>query len=130
MLRNATIFIGIIRAIAGIMVGLIGMGFQSTGSEGWAFLFYLVAMAIGIVGATRVLVNGAITVVLVFLWIAMYWLWFKNATGVPLSAFFESQGPDWWRYFWWVPVSLLLTLGLLAVVIYRLVEGPNDKDGG
>jgi len=130
MRQKATVFIGIIRAIAGIMVGLVGMGFQSTGSEGRAFLFYLAAMAIGIAGATRVLVNIAITAVFVVLGIAVYWMSFKNATGLPLTVFFESQGPDWWRYFWWVPVSILLTLGAFAFVIYRIVDGPHDRNRG
>jgi len=110
--------IRIFRAIIGVLLGLIGVALQQNGSEAWALFFYLSGLAAGIPGGAAILVK-LFFVGAYFALIATF-MWLTHEDG-ELTFFdvFRAHGPDWWRYFWWVPVSIIIALIAFGVAMYK-----------
>lgn len=118
-------FVSIFRAVIGLMLGLTGLHLQANGSEGLAAIFYLSGLGIGIPGAADILIKLLLTGAYIGLLGAGYWFLSRNDQ-LSLFDLFRSHGPDWWRYFWWVPVAIVLAILAFAIALYQSLDESSD----
>lgn len=126
--RHRKLLTNVFRAIVGILIGVTGVSFQASGREAWALIFYLSGFAIGIPGATYILIRLAFTASYLAVLLVVYWLIAGNSEFTLFDAF-RSWGPGWWQYFWWVPVSVVIVVLVFSIMLYKSIdEGPDDRN--
>ena len=96
--------------ILGTVIGAVGAALVADNKELLGLVFLLVGLSVGI--------SGALAIILKALYSAAYTGIFVTIFYDKIAMAFEAHGPDWWAYFWWVPVLVVLCILLFAFSVF------------
>lgn len=110
----------------GCILFAIGVAVHADGLEGWAMLFYVLGLSIGIRGAAEIIAKFFFVTVYLLAVGAVFWFYVERTSGLNPAGVFQAHGPDWWSYFWWVPVLVVAGIVAVAVLVYLRVSDEVD----